>query len=664
MKLLEIADATTYKAADQSDVVLADDFRIIASWYATLKRTGNFKYTEDQIFDIAKDIAGELVKRGKTEFHPEEWEEYSDELYSWVFMALSDEGIQIPANVIEYLNEAKIKESYDESLDEGVRPAFGSPGGKRLLAKTIVSYIPEHKIYAEPFIGGGTVFLKKKLSEVEIINDSDSGIISAFKFMQEGNFSGLNKYKVDGNREHFDKLKNSNPVSALDRFYRFLYLKHFSFGNVGESGGFAPSRGEGSGYTLADKFDKKLPRISERLKGVKIYNKDFRKIIEDWDGDNTFFYLDPPYPDHQGALKTSLTNSDILNSVKNLKARWILSLPDNKNVRETFKDFNIKSFSVNRTFNRNTEHADNEVLVSNFPLKKSDTWLAESVDLNKENDFPQDYAIFVAHFRGKSAHLDFRRMKDGYLEDDAIMIQAEGLIGEDVDTVAKGKKWTKVLLSKGKFRPDMDPNSKVVLVPQEKHPTEWMNARDVAFEPGSPGATKFEPGVIITMDEGMAYPGAQRPDFKEFFLDMKLFKKQRMVERLIDIDGSKIWQTWVNMEDQIPYILSDGQRKDKRDYIPADGEKAIPIWWEEKIPKEMQWWSAGTSDKEKMDKLDAAYNYLISKGDIQSKPINTESVNSKVLDITESRLPLKIKFSDSTYKLICTKNGGLILNKE
>ena len=137
-----------------------------------------------------------------------------------------------------------------------------------------------------------------------------------------------------------------------------------------------------------------------------------------------------------------------------------------------------------------------------------------------------------------------------------------------------------------------------------------------------------------------------------------------MVERLIDIDGSKIWQTWVNMEDQIPYILSDGQRKDKRDYIPADGEKAIPIWWEEKIPKEMQWWSAGTSDKEKMDKLDAAYNYLISKGDIQSKPINTESVNSKVLDITESRLPLKIKFSDSTYKLICTKNGGLILNKE
>ena len=341
----------------------------------------------------------------------------------------------------------------------------------------------------------------------------------------------------------------------------------------------------------------------------------------------------------------------------------------------------MKTVSVFRTTNKDKVY-DNEVLISNFPLEKSDTWLAES----KENDFPQDYGIFVMHFRGQSVHLDFRRMKNGYLDDDAIMIQPEGLITEDVDTVAKGRKWTDILISKGKFRPDMDPNSRAVMVLQEKHPVEWVGARDVAFAPGSPGATKYEPGVMITMDEGMAWPGVRMPNFKEFFLDMKLFKKQRMVERIIEIPQTwdqpaaqtQQWQTWLP-EDQVPYILSKRQRKDRRDYIPADGESAIPPWWREKIPTAMAWWSEKgmgqeLSDKEKMDKLDAAYNYLISKGEplgqelAESIPYSCDTfikfANSSILDLSNSNFPLEVKFSDAIYKLLRTKNGGLVLNKD
>ena len=37
---------------------------------------------------------------------------------------------------------------------------FGRVGGKTKLRKLIVSKFPEHKIYIEPFIGGGSIFFK------------------------------------------------------------------------------------------------------------------------------------------------------------------------------------------------------------------------------------------------------------------------------------------------------------------------------------------------------------------------------------------------------------------------------------------------------------------------------------------------------------------------
>lgn len=51
-------------------------------------------------------------------------------------------------------------------------------GGKRLLAKTIIPMIPEHKAYCEVFAGAGWIFFKKDPSRVETLNDLDGDLIS------------------------------------------------------------------------------------------------------------------------------------------------------------------------------------------------------------------------------------------------------------------------------------------------------------------------------------------------------------------------------------------------------------------------------------------------------------------------------------------------------
>lgn len=50
-----------------------------------------------------------------------------------------------------------------------------------MLSKLIVSLIPPHNIYCEPFFGGGAVFFAKNPSKIEVINDNNGELINFYK---------------------------------------------------------------------------------------------------------------------------------------------------------------------------------------------------------------------------------------------------------------------------------------------------------------------------------------------------------------------------------------------------------------------------------------------------------------------------------------------------
>lgn len=47
------------------------------------------------------------------------------------------------------------------------------PGAKWKLADWIISFIPGHHTYVEPFFGSGAVLLNKDRSDIETVNDID-----------------------------------------------------------------------------------------------------------------------------------------------------------------------------------------------------------------------------------------------------------------------------------------------------------------------------------------------------------------------------------------------------------------------------------------------------------------------------------------------------------
>ena len=58
-------------------------------------------------------------------------------------------------------------------------------GGKQKLAAKIVSLIPRHTLYCEPFIGGAAVFFAKKASQVEVINDTNRELINFYRIAKK-----------------------------------------------------------------------------------------------------------------------------------------------------------------------------------------------------------------------------------------------------------------------------------------------------------------------------------------------------------------------------------------------------------------------------------------------------------------------------------------------
>ena len=53
------------------------------------------------------------------------------------------------------------------------------------MAKTIRSMMPTHKVYCEPYMGGGAVFFAKGKSYCEVINDIDNRIITFYEVCQD-----------------------------------------------------------------------------------------------------------------------------------------------------------------------------------------------------------------------------------------------------------------------------------------------------------------------------------------------------------------------------------------------------------------------------------------------------------------------------------------------
>jgi DNA adenine methylase len=273
------------------------------------------------------------------------------------------------------MNDSTQKKS-ELAIEELARQAFGSPGGKSRIVKKLVRLVPKHEVYVEPFAGGAAMFWNKESVKTEVLNDFDDDIANAYKFIRDITPEQIEKLKKldweDTKKKFFYMRDDYEPKNELEQFYKFIYTFKTSYGGARKTYGYKKVSNQQIMSYLTN-----LTRLQERLKGVKVYNEDYKDVIKKYDSPDTFIYLDPPYPEEWEFVTEKFTKKDyrmMHDLLKSCKGKVLLSTNILPWIKQMFSDFHITKIFVPRTFQRR-DKAEYEYLISNYGLKE----LAEEV---------------------------------------------------------------------------------------------------------------------------------------------------------------------------------------------------------------------------------------------------------------------------------------------
>lgn len=181
------------------------------------------------------------------------------------------------------------------------------PGSKWSMADWIISHMPEHTTYLEPFFGSGAVLFSKKRSHLETVNDLDGDIVNLFRIIREypEELSHVIRFTPHSRNEYYASYEPTDD--KLERARRTVVrLWQGRGGKTAHRTGWR-SMVEMNGPLPGKewlRFPDKVMVVAERLMGVQIENQPAAVLLPRYRRNDTLIYADPPY-----LLSTRTTSS-------------------------------------------------------------------------------------------------------------------------------------------------------------------------------------------------------------------------------------------------------------------------------------------------------------------------------------------------------------------
>ena len=257
-----------------------------------------------------------------------------------------------------------------------LKPLIKWSGGKSDEIKMFEKYFPEHyATYVEPFVGGGSVYFY--LNPVNaVISDVHKELIDLYKSIGNGKSEEIYEFmKQNPNDENtYYKIRDEMKINDdLDSAKRFYYQRKTCFRGMlryNKNGKFNIPFGR---YKTIN-YNEIINKDYELLLGkTEILNKGFDYIFENYNDENNFMFLDPPYDseftDYGYCQFGKEEQKNLALLFKNTKIKCLMVIGKTKFIEELYNGYIVAEYDKKYRFKLYDNRIGDEINTKHLIIK-------------------------------------------------------------------------------------------------------------------------------------------------------------------------------------------------------------------------------------------------------------------------------------------------------
>ena len=257
-----------------------------------------------------------------------------------------------------------------------LKPLIKWSGGKSDEIKMFEKYFPKHYTkYIEPFVGGGSVYFY--LNPIDaVISDVHTELIDLYKSMGDGKGKEIYEFmKGSPNDENTyykirDEMKVDNELDVAKRFY---YQRKTCFRGMlryNKHGKFNIPFGKYKTINYSELTNKDYEILLNR---TEILNKGFEYVFENYNDENYFMFLDPPYDseftDYGYCQFGKEEQKKLASCFKNTKIKCLMIIGKTKFIEELYNGYIVEEYDKKYRFKLYNNRIGDEINTKHLVIK-------------------------------------------------------------------------------------------------------------------------------------------------------------------------------------------------------------------------------------------------------------------------------------------------------
>ena len=260
-------------------------------------------------------------------------------------------------------------------MSSPLKPLVKWSGGKKDELKQILPHIPtNYDTYLEPFVGGGAVYFHLTPNSA-VINDVHKELVDLYRAIQNGKRHEIYEFMASNPNEEevYYNVRKMDVTDYLDNAKRFYYLRKTCFRGMlryNKKGEFNIPFGRYKTFDYSDLLNEDYETL---LKRTQIENKDFTYLFENYNHENNFMFLDPPYDseftDYGYCSFGKEEHHKLAECFKNTKIKCLMIIGKTEFIEELYKDYIVDEYDKNYRFKLHSGRIGNEINTKHLVIK-------------------------------------------------------------------------------------------------------------------------------------------------------------------------------------------------------------------------------------------------------------------------------------------------------